>query len=413
MQERCIIYISSSNYKKVAAGTEKFINELTGLFIKDKVHSIHFFPLSRVNNYINKFGLAKNFIGVNYDGVFQGVYLIEDLESAIAYLEQRYNVKCDRVIINQLHDWNLQPLEKLMHRMKLSVIVVVHDYMMVCPYIMLDDRDKFVCGRVIDKPSKKRCMNCVYSDKALGYYYAINAFFESINQYICRIVFPSKSAEANWLAVYPLFSDRAVIRPHLEYKTTVITKKWPTKIKIGYLGTISELKGYEEWVRLLRCLDKEKFEFFYFGKGTGIAEKDGANAVYVDSNSDNSPKMADQLKENQIDVAFLWSKCLETYSYTYFEAYEAGCFILTSNASGNITDQVKINMNGETFNSLNDCIVFLNNNDWKTRISKIDEVKPNRSVEEFSPILPYSINVAKTKKPAFLMTLLYRCLRSS
>jgi glycosyltransferase involved in cell wall biosynthesis len=53
--------------------------------------------------------------------------------------------------------------------------------------------------------------------------------------------------------------------------------------------------------------------------------------------------MIDALRKNEIDVAFLWSICPETFSFTLYEALAAGCFVITNPASGNIQAYIKAN----------------------------------------------------------------------
>jgi len=50
--------------------------------------------------------------------------------------------------------------------------------------------------------------------------------------------------------------------------------------------------------------------------------------------------MIDALRKNEIDVAFLWSICPETFSFTLYEALASGCYIVTNSASGNIQDTI-------------------------------------------------------------------------
>ena len=68
-----------------------------------------------------------------------------------------------------------------------------------------------------------------------------------------------------------------------------------------------------------------------------------------------------KLRNNNIDIAFLWSICPETYCYTYYEAIEAGCFVFTNCHSGNIHDEVMKYSNGISFSSISKCIDYLKN----------------------------------------------------
>lgn len=333
--------------------------------------------------------------------------------SAVGYIAGKYDLVFDRVIINQLHSWNLKKLTKLFENLGLPIILVVHDYMMICPYMMLKDSDSIRCGNFIDLPSINHCGCCKYEGKVRKHSEEINSFFIDNSKRICRVIFPSPSAEANWLKVFPYLTEKSVIRPHLQYDILKEEKKWNNKIRMGYLGYISDVKGYSEWLQLMRKLDNNKFEFYYFGGAVEQAENDGAKGVLVDFNSPERLGMVEQLKRNNIDIAFLWSNCQETYSYTYYEAFEAGCWVATSLRSGNITYQVLKNGNGKAFGDLNDCIEFLNNLKGNTYTVRITNVKTNSSLTEFTPkeIEISKAMIKKAKRPKFIMSLLYSYLR--
>jgi glycosyltransferase involved in cell wall biosynthesis len=69
--------------------------------------------------------------------------------------------------------------------------------------------------------------------------------------------------------------------------------------------------------------------------------------------------MLDSLRINQIDVLFHGSIVPETFSYVLYEAIGAGCFILTTNQSGNVADYVQENKNGLVFETFTDLMDYL------------------------------------------------------
>ena len=314
-----------------------------------------------------------------------------------------------------MHKWKYKNLEMLFTYFNLPIYIVVHDYMMVCPYMMKSDGKGLICGLSIEQPNAKHCLGCKYENLGAINFLQINNLLKKIKPLIKRIIFPSVSAKKNWLNVFPYLSELSVIRPHLKYCVSFTNKSLQNKIKIGYLGYISEFKGYSEWIELLNQLDKNRFEFYYFGSSIEKAVNDGANGVLVDFNKADSPKMVDQLIKDNIDIAFLWSNCQETYSYTYYEAFEAGCWVITSARSGNIASQVKINNNGVVFDNLNDCILYLTELKGNINFIKISEVEVNKSLKEFLPLgyFNYKKDNIKAKRPSAFMSFLYKQLRRS
>lgn len=413
MCEKCILYISSTNYKLVSAGTEKFMGGIIDSFKKKYVHSLHFFPLVNINNKFNKIGIKKNYIGVNYDGTFVGIYLLDDMLSATEYFARKYNLIYDRIIINQLHSWDLKRLTNFFCNLGLPIILVIHDYMMICPYMMQKDSEALKCGYSINKPSINHCGNCKYQLMGKKHFEEINSFFINNNKEINRVIFPSRSTQVNWLKIFPYLSEKSIVRPHLQYDILNGKRLWKKKIRIGYLGYISDIKGYSEWLQLMRKLNSKKFEFYYLGNATEQAENDGAKGILVDFNLPKLPGMVEQLENMKIDIAFLWSNCQETYSYTYYEAFEAGCWVVTSLHSGNITDQVLKNGNGKAFGNLNECVEFLNSMHENDNMVRIINVRNNSSLAEFEPReanITKKVN-EKIKKPNYIMSYLYSHLR--
>ena len=410
MREKCIVYISSTNYKIVSAGTEKFISEIIDAYKDRGIHSIQMFPLTNFNEKVDSIGMHRNFIGINYDGTFVGVYCVTDIFEAINYLCKKYELQCEGIIINQLHHWMLINLADELLKIKLPIYV--HDYMMVCPYLMFQDGNGIRCGLIIERPSNKHCLGCQYLERGIDHFDKIKIFFSKTYHLIKKVIFPSRSAKKNWLSVFPEFEKVSCIRPHLTYTCVRANRKLRDKVRIAYLGYISEFKGYSEWIKLIEKLDKSRFEIYYFGSYVEQAEKDGAKSILVDFNKSNLPSMAEQLEKNRIDIAFLWSNCQETYSYTYYEAFEAGCWIITSKHSGNIVAQVNYNNNGIAFDKIDDCITYLSNFQDEVPLVKANNVLTNTNFSEFN--FPNSIDemVGKVKRPYAIISFLYRHLRS-
>ena len=413
MQKKCIIYISSTNYKIVSAGTEKFMSGIIEAYKEKEVHSIQIFPMVNINGIFEKLGLKKIYLGINCDGEFVGAYLLKNAIGGIEYICKKNNFSCSGVIINQLHNWDLNQLSALLCVLELPIYIVIHDYMMICPYLMSEDGNGLQCGLSINRPSELHCVQCKYCNEELNYFACMNSFLEKIEFLLKRIIFPSISARNNWMNAFEKYLKYSVVRPHLIFSTVRIKRQLKKKIKIAYLGYISDFKGYSEWKKLIQNLDRNYFEFYYFGSYTEKAVNDGVNAVLVDFNRNDLIKMAQQLRNNDIDIVFLWSNCQETYSYTYYEALEAGCFVITSTHSGNITDQVRQNRNGICFENIKDCIKYLSNLQGEIESLQAVDIKNNTDLGDFTFDNTVSKNTKniKAKKPCCFISLLYKKMR--
>ena len=92
--------------------------------------------------------------------------------------------------------------------------------------------------------------------------------------------------------------------------------------------------------------------------------------------------MVVELMKNSIDISFLWSIWPETYSYTYYESFAAGSFVITNNLSGNIADQVRNNKNGIVLEDYSELIDLLSNEDYLSYLVennkyRIDNIEKN------------------------------------
>ena len=113
--------------------------------------------------------------------------------------------------------------------------------------------------------------------------------------------------------------------------------------------------------------------------------------TYVDiclGESNGVLNMTKALEKYEIDVVYLGAVWPETFSYTYYEAYEAGCFILTNKQSGNICAQVRKNKNGLVFEDLEETICWLENREKVTEAvanmcKRIVDVKANETFMEY------------------------------
>ena len=362
----CIILVSHSNYRIKSAGVEKYISEITELFHRKQIQSIHFFPIIEVNKRSRRFG--REYIGVHYNGKFEGIYREDALANLLNQMSKKYGLNYLGVHINHLHGWNVDLLEMLLLRLQLPVKIIVHDYDMICEYMLREDSHGANCRKNVGKPCVERCTDCRYAETALRQFQKNQDFLTHIEPLIESIVAPSKVAGVNWLNGFE--------REHGE------------RLKIAYVGLPAAHKGYNEWLRLQRSLEEQNYEFYYFGKSEQSMH--GVQKVYVDFQASASKSMAEQLREHGIDLAFMWSTWHETYCYAAYEAFAAGCYLLTNDYSGNIADMVENIGCGKVSATLEECIAFLkDSDDVRKKLADYRNAKtvpaiitPNTSLEE-------------------------------
>ena len=118
--------------------------------------------------------------------------------------------------------------------------------------------------------------------------------------------------------------------------------------KIAYVGYESVNKGCHTWWRVTSEM-AVKGDYRFFHLGASSMSIPGVNNIPVSFLDEGPDAMVKTLRKHQIDIAFLWSIWPETYSFTLYEAFAAGCFVVTNSLSGNIAAQIKGSSKGIVF----------------------------------------------------------------
>lgn len=357
-----VVMFSHTNYKKNNnGGTEKFIRNIQELYNKDYISVICFFPIKRL----------KNFVGILVDGKYFGVEKIKNIPKLIKQFESIVNNKCLGIIIQHLKGYDISSVEKVFKILDYKIILAIHDFYFICnTFNFLKNKDTF-CG--LDMPSEEKCKNCHNYNSIKTFSKNRDKFFNTIDSKVDKIIFPSEFCEKKWIEAFPQYENRAIIRHHLEYYGVYDKKKNNKRIKIAYIGRKSKTKGIETWRKLCSI---NTYEFYYFGIDI---DNNNENEIFVSSLIDNN--MTNKLREYNIDIVVLWSIIPETYSFTYYEASSAGCYVITNKNSGNICEQIKNNNNGKIYESEEELL-----NDFKSKNIEKSFYEFSNNNQKFSPL---------------------------
>ena len=277
------------------------------------------------------------------------------------------NYYCYAFYVHHSLRWSLSDLEFILNIYFAPVYWYLHDYYTVCPSYNLLNRENRYCGF----PTKK-CDGCFFEHSPNDITVrnkSYNILFKKIRKRLV-IISPSEITKEIYIAAFPAFEKNVEVVPHWDFCGEVEEMKRisTNKINIAFIGTMQSNKGSNEWEELIRVIDRKHYNLFHLGKRYSIQEN-------VKNISVLPGEMVLKLIENKIDIVFLWSTWPETFSYTYFEAYSAGCYILTSSDSGNIAFMVKKNGNGEVFKTISECITFLNSRECITFLNSREKRK--------------------------------------
>lgn len=367
-----VVSFSHTNYCLKSAGTEKYIRSLSKTLQENELSHLHFF--SFYHDYSLRPNTPLKMVGVNYNDKFVGIYKYTDILDIICHIKKKYNLPLIAIHIHHLLNHDLTVLSDVIHKLRLPVYYIVHDYHCVCNRLKLIDSNNNFCG--VLQPNEQKCEFCEYKDSALQHFDAMSTFFYQIDKYLRYMIVPSKYVQRNLINVYKDFESKFFIREHLSVTGEIQYSPSHEKIRLAFVGMQAKEKGYNDWKNIISCILKnqsDKYELYYLGNGKESIE--GVRTIYVSTAEQGDDAMINAVRENRIDCAFVWPLWAETYSYVYYELSVNGVYILTNTVSGNICDQVEQNKNGRVFDSIDSCKSFLSQPNYV--LSEINDYRVN------------------------------------
>lgn len=340
MEKRYVISISLGNYIHGTGGTGKVVLEHQQVY---RQHGISYFHISPFEKTVKGRKVVSGLYNVLLDGVDLGIFS-EKQVMAYLYKLQKQEWVLDSIVLHHLVRCDLGFISKLCRSSTCPIVFYIHDYYSICPNHTLLKNNEVFCG--YEQPSDAKCAGCAFSSLQRINYSRIREFMKDFQKRVIPIA-PSSCALKIWEQAYPEMAGRGRVISHQITNNMIDTSvKMNQQIRIGYVGAQIPYKGWEQWCEFEKFCTANNlpYELYYFGKYPYHSER--VKYVYVNVNKDNPTAMSDALRENNIDVAFLFSIWPETYSYTYFESWSAACAVITQKDSGNIADMVKKNENG-------------------------------------------------------------------
>lgn len=351
MKKKLFLAVTLSNYLIDRTGTPKVVMSHQELANSSGIKYIALFPVGRSSKFIST--LFNDSIGVICDGEFKGVYSLGSLLTKVnSMLDDDYDLEC--IFIHHLMGWNLNLIARLLRFYSYARIVVyAHDYYLCCTnYNLLTNKGQ-LCGA--SRLGDDQCLGCPYfiesrKQEELIWKILQNELYRSVYAY------PSNVVKRMLESFHPELVEHGEVVPHQqfigEFRGNKSRLAHDHKIKVAYLGKQQFFKGWDCWCRLVDAFG-DKYEFVVFNnEDTSLPF--GMRRVYVEFTPNNPNAMIDALRHENVDIAFLWSQCLETYSYTCMEAYSSNAFIITTPLSGNVADFVSSTKSGTVLSSEKD-----------------------------------------------------------
>ncbi|MFZ3070593.1 MAG: hypothetical protein WA110_05685 [Anaerolineaceae bacterium] len=269
-------------------------------------------------------------LGVNLNGERIGFV---DQNALIEVMEGLTTKRVSTVSIHHTMGFNLDFVQWLIKAANTEqVFFWLHDFFSLCPSYFLLRNNIAYCGA--PDISSNACQICAYGALREKQQQAFTTLFQNNR---IEIVAPSEFTLSLWKEKFPVKGVPGKVRPHaaLVWKESSPRQISGSPLRIAFVGFPVFHKGWNTWLRLTKQLrDDPRFEFYLFSSMRRASRNYKQITVAV-TKQDRS-KMSRVLRDNHIDVAFLWSICPETFSFTLYESLAAGCYVLTCRDSGNI-----------------------------------------------------------------------------
>ncbi|MCI8821198.1 MAG: glycosyltransferase family 4 protein [Lachnospiraceae bacterium] len=348
-------------------GSRKFIDGQNEIIHRKGIATIEVAPLLYYKGCDNE----NPFLAVSVNGSYQGTFLLKSFLCKVTRVRG--------IIIHSLY-YNHSILGVLLRQIKVqkNILYYLHDYYCICENRFFYYQRK----SCLNSDDSLNCHICDFQGAQKENFLFHKELFE---KYAVKLISPSQDTAKR---VEQFYTDEMIVIPHLSFQEIELKKTQKVVKRIAYIGGAYWLKGWDNYKTIVKRL-RGKYEFFCLGK---CMEKDSLEEItYVDiclGESNGVLNMTKALEKYEIDVVYLGAVWPETFSYTYYEAYEAGCFILTNKQSGNICAQVRKNKNGLVFEDLEETICWLENREKVTEAvanmcKRIVDVKANETFMEY------------------------------
>ena len=327
-----VLSVSHDNYLENVGGVQIKLADEQIASQRMGLGYLHLYP------YINRPILTgKNelfFVGVNLNGKEIGVTDRSGIKYALKKLGHGH---VRDVNIHHTMGFDIILLRELVKiGRKKSAKFWLHDFFSICPGYFLLRNDVEFCG--VPDVQSNECSICKYGKQRRLQHPEFEKLFSEIN---LEVIAPSRFALDLWKNSFSLIAYTAEVIPNLIllWEEPSRSIRPAQKIRIAFVGFPVNHKGWGAWKRLIDQFGNDpRYKFIHFSSVKGDIE--ACETVPISVSPGRRAAMADALRDNEIDISFLWSICPETFSYTLYESLAAGCYIVTNKDSGNIQDYI-------------------------------------------------------------------------
>ena len=354
MKNKAILSISHTSYINNLGGMEKVILEQSEVANKNDYTFIALHPICNAFKVKGHVVCRRfNCFGVHIDKAESRRMNSNELLTVL----MSYDIH--KIYIHSLISYPIEHMVRLLKSFSnASIFFYVHDYKSICDGHNLLKNKTYYCGD--NGLSFAKCYNCRFYMQGLISSRKYRFFFSSFPT--MKFIFPSEIAKNIWGKTYnTVESERLIVLPHQLLSTSTTKYARNEKLKLAYIGYKSYNKGWKTFRYLVAYLNDNNMDVELFVLGKTDEHLQNVTEIEVSFLKDGADAMVKAIRKYKIDIAFLWSPWPETYSYTFFESYVGGSYIITNKDSGNIAVCVEKYNCGKIFNDERDLIHFFEN----------------------------------------------------
>ncbi len=291
------------------------------------------------------------------------------------YYDAEYNIMLKKIIgmlsIDIVHIHHLRghalDIYNVIKETEVFSILTIHDYFIICPQINLLYKSDNYCTK---KTRSIDCKNCIkvnnpHDLKLKERNFVVNGLFEEID----KIIIPNISIKDEIMKTYDSFSAVTIEHGITIQKTDNEIKINKDKFNVAFVGVLEILKGSQLAKELVNVTNSDENIVYHFFGTTSIEELKINKHNYFYHGEYMRQDLPMLLKEYEINLVCLLTKCPETYCYTLSEVIYSGVPVLGIDL-GAIGERIKRLGCGWTINHKATANNLLN---------KINQIKNNES----------------------------------
>lgn len=259
-------------------------------------------------------------------GKYKANLEMENLDEVFEFCEK---MELNQLIVNHLVTYpnireHLTKIREYAEEKGIRLMVMVHDYYLICPSMYLMNEKEEYCG--VHSPSQ--CEQCLKNQQG----YSLQGF-ASVREW--RSAWRTFLLSSQEVRVFSQDSARLVKKAYggldqiqvLPVQHTVLTKiikefKTTETLNIGLMGTLTDFKGRKLVAQLLQLVRERKLPIRFVLCGS---TQDKINSKdFIQTGQYKTEDLPSLIYQHDIDLFFISSVYPETFSYTTQEAMEMG-----------------------------------------------------------------------------------------